>query len=301
MTSHSSQSGSSQKRRRSASNKLRRLVWAGFLVASTTLIAQQPACHDAATAANAIDSGSLRLAAESTPPLPSAAVAPTSSSAEASLPEDPGMLQTTPLRASTPGTAAPQTGNLAPHYAMNIASDERAQPLKAGDKLVVGLRDLYSPLTFLGIVSAAGYGQLVNGEPNYGTDRGAFGQRLGAAALRDVSQEVLTNGVFAPILHQDPRYYALGSNSSFGHRVVYAATRPLISRTDSGHKTINGAMLLGYAGTAALEYPYYPQINRNFKDLAFGFGGSLGGSALGYVVTEFSDDLLHAIHLRRKK
>lgn len=227
-------------------------------------------------------------APQASTPLMTAAVAPYSVSAQV-------------LQAGTPPSPAPGAAPFAPRYAMNIGSDERAQPLRAGDKVIVGLHDLYSPLTLSGILASAGYGQLVNGAPNYGTDRGAFGQRLGAAGARDVSQGLLTNAVFAPLLHQDPRYYALGEKSGILHRAAYAATRTIISRTDSGHATINGAMLLGYAGTAGVNFAYYPQINRNFKDTATGYGGSLGGAAIGYVVTEFSDELLHTLHLRSRK
>jgi hypothetical protein len=38
-------------------------------------------------------------------------------------------------------------------------------------------------------------------------DENAFGERLGAAGIRDTVQGVFTDSVFAPLLHEDPRYY----------------------------------------------------------------------------------------------
>jgi len=197
-----------------------------------------------------------------------------------------------------PGQATP---NVAPRLTKYIPSGWTAQTITGRDKFLLGVRDLYSPLNFVAMIASAGYEHVLNGEPNYGTDRGAFGQRLGAAAIRESTQGFLTDSVFSPIFHEDPRYYIQGYGHSFLYRTAYAATRPFITRTDNGNSTINAALLVGYAGSSALSYAYYPQINRNFHDTAATFGSSLGGAALGYFVSEFSDDALKAFHLRKKQ
>jgi hypothetical protein len=176
-----------------------------------------------------------------------------------------------------------------------------AQPINARDKVIIGLKDSYSPMNFSGMFASAGYEQVRNGQPNYGTDRGAFGERLGAAAIRDTTQGVFTDAIFAPLLHEDPRYYIEGSQYGTLHRVLYAVSRPLISRTDSGRTTLNGALLLGYASSTLLTNTYYPAINRNVRDNVTGFGGSLGGAALGFLLSEFSSSLWHKMHLAWKQ
>jgi hypothetical protein len=55
--------------------------------------------------------------------------------------------------------------------------------------------------------------------------------------------------------------------------------------------------LLGYASSSLLNNAYYPAINRNARDTATAFGGSLGGSALGFLMSEFSSTLWHKLHL----
>ncbi len=190
---------------------------------------------------------------------------------------------------------------VAPIHTKYILPEMRAQPLTSGNKMIIGLEDTYSLLNFGGIIAAAGWEQLNNGQPNYGTDRGAFGERLGAAGIRNSAQGVFTDGIFAPLLHEDPRYYVQGSQYSIGHRVLYALTRPVITRTDSGRRTINGALLLGYVSAAALNNAYYPSSNRNVADNAKAFAGSLGGSALGFLVAEFSASLWHELHLGYRK
>lgn len=188
----------------------------------------------------------------------------------------------------------------APRYTKYIAAGERAQAITAHDKVVIGLKDLVNPLNFVAMFVTSGYEQVTNGEPNYGRDRGAFGERLGAAAIRESTQGLFTDSVFAPILREDPRYYVKGQGHSFVNRTVYAITRPLITRTDSGKSTVNGALLLGYASSSALSYAYYPKINQNYKDTASTFGGSIGGAAIGFFVSEFSSDFLQALHMKKR-
>jgi hypothetical protein len=172
--------------------------------------------------------------------------------------------------------------------------------LDAGDKVLLGLRDAVSPFAAVGWLASAGYEQALNGNPNYGTDRGAFGQRLGAAALRDMSEGVFTDSVLSPVFHEDPRYYRMGPSHNFFIRLVYAGTRPIIGRTNGGHTTINFASLGGNLAGSALASAYYPPINRGFTQTMETFGGSLGGSAVGDVVSEFLSDVVHLVHPKQK-
>jgi hypothetical protein len=186
------------------------------------------------------------------------------------------------------------------HLAMTIAPNEIAQPMPVRDKIVGGLGDSVSLFAATGWVASAGWSHWTNGSPNYGTDKGAFGQRLGAAALRNISQDIFHDCLFAPILHEDPRYYIMGRGHNVLKRAIYAGTRTIITRSDSGHTRPNFSLLAGDAAGAALTVTYYPAKNTSFTEVAETFGGSLGGSALGYVVTEFIGDALQYFHLRKK-
>ena len=98
----------------------------------------------------------------------------------------------------------------------------------------------------------------------------------------------------------DPRYFQAGPDAGFVHRTLYAVTRVLVSKTDSGRSSVNAPLLLGYAATSAMTPLYYPQVNRNFKDVASGYGGSLGGAAIGFLFSEFSDSVLQSLHLEKR-
>ena len=183
---------------------------------------------------------------------------------------------------------------------MTVAPNEIAEPMSVDTKVVAGLKNSVSLFSLTGWVASAGWAHLTNGSPNYGTDRGAFGQRLGAAAVRNISEGIFTDSLFAPVFHEDPRYYIMGRGHNVFKRAVYAATRAVITRTDSGRTTPNFALLAGNASGAALTVTYYPAKNTTFSEVAQTFGGSVGGSAIGFVVTEFIGDAMEFVHLKKR-
>ena len=214
---------------------------------------------------------------------------------ETDLPEAPAPQR--PSRNTSAESSGTQAQPVAPPYAEYIPAGWRAQPLTLRGKFLIGIRDTYSVEDFSAVLFSAGYEHLLDSEPNYGVDRTAFAKRVGAAAVRESSQSIFTDMVFAPLLHEDPRFYEEGRQYSIRHRTLYAITRPFVSRKDNGATTVNGALLLGYAASAALTPAFYPASNRNFHDTASTFGASIGGSAIGYLFNEFGDDVLAAAHL----
>jgi hypothetical protein len=186
------------------------------------------------------------------------------------------------------------------HLDSLIQPGETATPMTVPNKIVSGFKSSLSLFSATGWVAAAGWEQLTNGSPNYGTDAGAFGQRLGAATIRGISEGVFSKSLFAPLFHEDPRYYVMGKGHPFFKRIVYAATRSIITRTDSGRATPNFSLFTGNAAGSALTTTYYPNKNTGFKEVAQTFGGSIGGSSIGFVVDEFIIDALVDLHIKKK-
>jgi hypothetical protein len=236
-------------------------------------------------------------------------VQPVVTEAHLDLPDAPDAMSSsavpaTPAQdATTPAPATPNAVRFkhSAHFSMTVAPDEIEEPMTTHGKVIGGLKNSVSLFSATGWFASAGWEQLTNGSPNYGTDRGAFGQRLGAAAIRGVSEGILSNCLFAPVFHEDPRYYVMGRDHGFFKRVIYSGTRVLITRSDSGRTTPNFSLLAGDAGGAALTALYYPSLNTSFSEVAKTYGSSLGGSALGFVATEFIADALEFVHLRKQQ
>jgi hypothetical protein len=189
---------------------------------------------------------------------------------------------------------------IAPIYSRVIPAGMATPQIHKWDKIELATRNLYSATSFASIVFSAGWSHLTNGQPNYGTNSEAFGQRVGAAAIRDSTQAFISNGPLAVWFHEDPRYFALGNKHSLAKRAWYSVTRSIITRNSSdGHAVFNSSLVLGQAAGTALNNLYYPESNRNFHDNLASFGGSMGGAALSFALDEFTSDLLRIIRLRQ--
>ncbi len=234
------------------------------------------------------------------------------------LPDSPGVVSSNALSYSTSvetpeaaDAAAFQnfpsnTSSVAGRYDKYIKPGQQVPHLSMSDKFGMGVKDAVSPLSAIGWVLAAGYSQAVDSSPNYGSPNNnrsgtAFAQRLGAAAARAVSEGVFSDSILAPVLHQDPRYYKMGRGHNVLKRAIYAATRPIITRTDGGHTTINLSYLGGNLAGSALTQAYYPPVNRGFSQVMQTYGGSIGGGSLGFLTSEFLDDILQAVHLQKAR
>ncbi len=211
--------------------------------------------------------------------------------APASLPDapTPAVSTSSSIQADSSATqpaAAGEAARYAPIYARTIFPGETARPLTVREKYIYAGRQMVEPINFLPALFSAGEGQYRNSDPRYGTDAGAFGQRLGAALVREDSDRLFTNAVFPALLHEDPRYFRMGTGSDV-RRVEYALGQVFIARTDSGKSIPNYAGLLGRGIAAGLTQAYYPDTSRGGGVVLRGFGYSLGGLAVFNILREF--------------
>jgi hypothetical protein len=234
---------------------------------------------------------------------PPALVAPDTDALSSSLPDAPSAtLADAPAVApefdQVPSGVRP--GPVAPRFSTIILPGQSAVPLHGMEKVVYGLHDSFNVTQLLGITVSAGWSHLIDSQPHYGTNSEAFGKREGVAALRSTVQTMATDAVFSPMFHDDPRYYALGDGHSFVNRVFYAASRVVVVRSSYSMKNkLNAPLLLGYGSAAGLNNLYYPDQDRGAKNTMQNWGTSLVGAALGFEVSEFLDDALKIVHIRR--
>ena len=114
-----------------------------------------------------------------------------------------------------------------------VESGEKVPPLYAKDKLLFPLHEELRLTGWFSAFFSSGWEQLRDSDPRYGVDSGAYGQRLGAAAIRDLSMRTFSDGVLPAILHEDPRYYRK-ADGTIVHRGLYAASRVFVDQRDSG-------------------------------------------------------------------
>lgn len=181
-----------------------------------------------------------------------------------------------------------------------IPAGQQAVPLSPADKLKFAAYQQIRPVAFATELLSAGWGQLLNSHPKYGTDSAGFGERLGAAALRQSSQAILSDGLLAVVFRQDTRYYRL-EDKPVRMRMEYAAAHVFIGKKDNGDLMIpNYAKLLGYAGSAVLTRTYYPAVSTGWGTVWEGYGFSLLTAMMGNEVREFLPDAVRLAFHRKK-
>jgi hypothetical protein len=162
--------------------------------------------------------------------------------------------------------------------------------LSAHCKFHIFLTTTYSPYTFVSAAFQATLDQAQDQWPHYGGGMQGWGKRFGATLADTESRRFIQTFALSTILHQDPRYFPSHKRSLIS-RSRYAATRVLITRSDSGYETFNTSELLGALFTSSLENSYYPRHDRSFGDTMDRFTGALISDATGNLLREFTPDL----------
>jgi hypothetical protein len=180
---------------------------------------------------------------------------------------------------------------LIPNYQTVSDSTRPVAPLTVKEKFQLFVRSTVDPFVLGDVAMGAALSHATRGVPDYGSDRGALGARLGAAYADITSQGALTGAVFPALLHQDPRYFRLGPRAGVLKRIGYSLSRVAVIRTDSGKQAPNWSFLLGTAAAIGLSNVWYPPGDRSTDVMATrGFAITLG-SATGNLLPEFWPDI----------
>jgi hypothetical protein len=180
-----------------------------------------------------------------------------------------------------------------------VQPNEFGQPLSSGDKLKLAIVGQFTVSAQASALFSAGFSQMRDSSPHFGTDSGAFGERLGALALKQTTQSIFEHGIYAGLFHDDPRYYVMGREKNPGIRALYSASRFVITQTDDGKASINWPKFAGIVSAAALTNAYYPAVDHGFANGASAFCVSLGTSILNNEINEFIGDGLRLLRHHR--
>jgi hypothetical protein len=155
-------------------------------------------------------------------------------------------------------------------------------PLTTRQKFDVFLTHTYSPMTFAGAGVDAIEDTVMNNNPQYQNGVKGLGEHYGVE-LGTSETGVFFEAFLVPaILKQDPRYFR-NPSLPFARRALYAISRVLITRADSGRSTLNASRIVGGAASQSLADLYvpgaaqgmHPIVNRVTFDLARDAGFNL--------------------------
>lgn len=231
------------------------------------------------------------------------------SSSSQPITEDKKQTKTTSESAG-PGTSNDRLFFTLPNF-LTLENAGQVPPLTTKQKYWVVTRGSfdYIQIPWYGFLSAISQAQ--DSEPGYGQGWGGYGKRFASSFADGTIENYMTGAILPSLLRQDPRYFQLGQGS-FAHRTWYAASRNLITRTDSGKNQFNYSEVVGGALAAAIStYSYHPKSkfvttttpgelryipsDRTLSNTAKVWGTQYGYDTLTLVVKEFWPDIRRKI------
>jgi hypothetical protein len=219
-------------------------------------------------------------------------------------PPAPGVIAPVP---ATPADAATQPGQppvqedkrilgVLPNY-RTAEMPKVYTPIPVSYKMKIAVKDSFDyPLMGVAAIYASFY-QLFDSHPQFGQGIQGYAKRLGTSYTDQIVGNMLAEGVLPSLFHEDPRYFRMNEGKP-SKRLLYAISRIVITRTDSGGKSFNFAEVMGNGIAAGVGLSYYSD-NRHIGDYLQNWGTQLGTDALSQVLKEFWPDVKRW-HARRR-
>jgi hypothetical protein len=162
-------------------------------------------------------------------------------------------------------------------------------PITARQKLTIAAKDSFDyPLLGLSALLAS-YGQLTNENPSFGQGLAGYSRRVGVEYGDQAIDNMMTEGFFPVMLHEDPRYFLRGYGTAWS-RAWYAATRVFVTKTDSGGTRFNFSEIAGNAAGTAISNAYTPD-QRNVAENVETWWTQIGIDSVSQVLKEFWPDI----------
>jgi hypothetical protein len=173
---------------------------------------------------------------------------------------------------------------------LTVEKGNSRQPLTTKQKFKTVAQGCFDPVEVVFIGVQAGIGQADNTDPTYHQGFVGYARRFGTDYADSIIGNFGTGAIFPTLLHQDPRYYQMGSGNFF-HRFGYAAGRVIVTRSDRTEKyQFNFSELLGNSMAAGLSNLYHPRPH-TIASTADVLGTQVLIDALGYELKEFWPDM----------
>jgi hypothetical protein len=172
----------------------------------------------------------------------------------------------------------------------NTVFGDAAPPLSPSQKFELAFKRSITPLTFIGAGLIAGIGQANNSFPKYGQGAQGYGKRFGSQYADTFDSNMLGSAIFPVILHQDPRYYRMGTGG-FRKRFWYSLSAAVRTEGDDGKWQPGFSTILGSFAAGGISNLYFPPPNRG-AGLTFERGSlQVAERALSVMLDEFLPDI----------
>jgi hypothetical protein len=226
--------------------------------------------------------------------------------------DNPG--QTPDPKSNTSGTSNDRLFYALPNF-LTLQKGRKLPPLTTKQKFAVVARGTFDPVNVPWWGTIAAIDQAADSEPGYGQGWLSYAKRYGSTAGDSITENFMVGAIYPSILRQDPRFYYSEDGGPF-KRMMYAVTRIVVTRGDSGHAQFNFSEVLGAATAAAITTnAYHPKgtyistpsnpheyiaSERTLGNTADTWATQLGLDTITLVIKEFWPDLHKRVAKKRE-
>jgi hypothetical protein len=175
-----------------------------------------------------------------------------------------------------------------------VSADTQLPPLSLKSKFWLATQDSFDYSSFVTAGMLAGISQAKNSTPEFRQGSKGYGRYYWHAVADQAVGNYLTEAIFPAVTREDPRYYTLG-HGGFLKRTGYAVSRSLITRTDSGRRTINISEIVGNGACAGMSNLYYPSRERTWTKTGQKWGTQIALDGAFNILKEFWPDANHLV------
>jgi len=175
-----------------------------------------------------------------------------------------------------------------------VSADAQLPRLSLKDKFWLATQDSFDYSSFVTAGMLAGIGQAKNSYPEFGQGAKGYGRYYWHAVADQAVGNYLTEAIVPAVTREDPRYYTLG-HGGFLKRTGYAVSRLLVTRTDSGRRTMNISEIVGNGAGAGISDLYYPSRERTWTKTAQKWIAQIALDGVFNIAKEFWPDINHRI------
>src|SRR6266704_3372339 len=171
-------------------------------------------------------------------------------------------------------------------------------PLSSKQKFELFADESVAPSRFLSSAFGAGIGQAHNSLPGYGQEMGGYGKRFGSSMATAASNNFFGTFVIASLQHRDPRYFVT-LHGGAGHRIGYALSRILVSRTDDGRDGANWPGILGPLVAETLANSYLPVKEQTGGRTMQRYGIRIGLNTASNALREYWPTIFRSLRITK--
>jgi hypothetical protein len=208
---------------------------------------------------------------------------------------------------SSPGSSPATSGSLAPGEGQQtkrilwivpnfraVSAGVKLPPQSVKEKFKTGALDSFDYSSFIFVGIQAGLSQATDAYPAFRQGAAGYGRYYWHTFADQTDENLWVEGILPVVFRQDSRYYTLG-HGGFIKRGVYAVSRTLITRTDSGKETFNASEVLGAGISAGISSAYYPTQYRTWTKIGQRWLTNALLDFGTFAAKEFWPDVNHAI------